>query len=343
MTPLLLGAAGVVALVAGGLVLRTFGPAYRIGRLLATTPAVSVAEAGAIAAEGRSRYVRVTGRIDADDEFEDADHRPLVFRRTRLEARTGRAWRAFEDQREAVPFTINEGLETIAIDPDALGEGLVVVPRESTGRAADLGERAPSRLDPETPVRARIEQISSVEHAIAIGYPVQTGTTRADGQPEVRLTAGRGRPLILTVLEPDEAMRILAGGDAGRTRLAAGLLAAGAVLVGAGALWSLVGAVVPAVIDGLPSLGGLVPVALAASAEPTPGTAGDPRSNGQGPGLVGTPGLAILGVVAVAVLAIVATTAWVRFTTPPGERGATRPGTGLTPGSRRHDGRTRRR
>jgi hypothetical protein len=343
VTPLVLAAAGVVALVAGGLVLRTFGPAYRIGRLLATTPAVSVGEAGAIASEGRRQYVRVTGRIDAEDEFEDADHRPLVFRRTRLEARTGRTWRAFEDQREAVPFTINEGLDTIAIDPDALGEGLVVVPRESTGRAADLGERAPTDLDPETLVRARIEQISSVEHAIAIGYPVQAGTPRADGRPEVRLTAGRGRPLILTVLEPDEAMRILAGGDAGRTRLAAGLLAAGAFLVAAAALWALVGAVLPAVIDGLPSLGGLVPVALAASAEPTPGTAGDPRSNGQGPGLVGTPGLAILGVVAIAVLAIVATTAWVRLTAPPGEHGSARPGARATPGSRRHDGRTRRR
>jgi hypothetical protein len=343
VTPLLLGAAGVLALVAGGLVLRTFGPAYRIGRLLATTPAVSVGEAGAIAAEGRRRYVRVTGRIDAEDEFEDADHRPLVFRRTRLEARTGRGWRAFEDQREAVPFTINEGLDTIAIDPDALGEGLIVVPRESTGRAADLGERAPTGLDPETPVRARIEQISSVEHAIAIGYPVESGTPGTDGQPEVRLTAGRGRPLILTVLEPDEAMRILAGGDAGRTRLAAGLLAAGAVLVAAAVLWSVVGSVLPAVIDGLPSLGGLVPVALAASAEPTPGAAGDPRSNGQGPGLVGTPGLAIVGVVAIALLAIVATTAYVRLTTSPGERGSARRGTPTIPGSRRRDGRTRRR
>jgi hypothetical protein len=356
VTPLLLGAAGVLALVAGGLVLRTFGAAYRIGRLLATTPAVTVAEAAAIATEGRHQYVRVTGRIDAQDEFEDADHRPLVFRRTRLEARAGRGWRAFEDQRDAVPFTINEGLDAIAIDPDALGEGLVVVPRESSGRAADLGDRAPAGLDPETPVRARIEQISSVEHAIAIGYPVAIdpgGTPGGPGGtpgepggagpgPEVRLTAARGRPLILTVLEPDEAMRILAGGDAGRTRLAAALLGTGAVLLAAAAVWALVGAVLPAVIDGVPSLGGLVPVALAASTEPTPGTGGDPRSNGQGPGLVGTPGLAILGVLAIAVLAIVATTVYVRLTTPPGEREARRSG---TPGSsaRRRDGRSRRR
>jgi hypothetical protein len=138
-------------------------------------------------------------------------------------------------------------------------------------------------------------------------------------------------------------MRILAGGDAGRTRIAAGLLGAGAVLVGAAAVWALVGAVLPAVIGGIPSLGGLVPVALAASAEPTPGTGGDPRSNGQGPGLVGTPGLALLGVLAIAVLAVVATTAYVRLTASPGERASRGAGRPVNPSNRRRDGRTRRR
>jgi hypothetical protein len=329
VTPLLVGAAGLVALVLGGLVLRTFGSGYRIGRLLATTPQVTVAEANALAEAGERRYVRVTGRIDAEDEFEDADHRPLVFRRTRLEARRGRRWVPFEDQRQSVPFTINEGLDTIAIDVDALGDGLVVVPRESLGQAGDVPDRAPSGTDPATPVRARIEQVSSVEHAIVIGYPVlpdpsdPNGPAGSAGSAGAALTAGRGRPLILTVLEPDEAMRILAGGDAGRTRIAAGLLGAGAVLISGAVVWALVSALLPAIVTWLPGLGGFVPTALAASAEPTAVAGGDPRSNGQGPGLVGTPGLAILGVVAIAVLAIVATTIYVRLTASPSDR---RPG-----------------
>src|SRR5690349_8336374 len=120
VTPLLIGALGLVALVGGGLVLRTFGTAYRIGRLLATAPVVTVAEANEIAAAGRRAYVRVAGRIDATDEFEDADHRPLVHRRVRLETRRGRSWRPFEDHRQSVPFTINEGLDTIGVDVDAL-------------------------------------------------------------------------------------------------------------------------------------------------------------------------------------------------------------------------------
>jgi hypothetical protein len=326
VTPLFVGAAGVLALVLGGLVLRTFGPAYRIGRLLATTPQVTVGEANAIAEAGERRYVRIRGRIDADDEFEDADHRPLVFRRTRLEARRGRRWIPFEDHRQAVPFTINEGLDTIGVDLDALGDGLVVVRRESVGQAADLPDRVPDGTDPATTVRARIEQISSVEHAIAVGYPVRAAADTEPGAPTapgtsadvapVTLTAGRGRPLILTVLEPDEAMRILAGGDATRTRLAAGLLGAGAILVVAALAWALVSAILPAVVTLVPGLGGLVPTALGASAEPSAVAGGDPRSNGQGPGLVGTPGLAILGVAAIAAIAIVATTIYVRLTTP---------------------------
>jgi len=336
VTPLLLGAAGLVALVAGGMILRTFGPNYRIGRLLATAPTVTIAEANAIAAEGRKAYVRIAGRIDADDEFEDADHRPLVFRRVRLETRTGRTWRPFEDHRQSVPFTINEGLDSIGVDVDALDAGLIVVPRVSVGRAADLPERAPDGSSPDAPVRARIEQVSSVEHAIVIGYPVAVagGPGRATGgaeptgdastpTPTAQMTAGRGRPLILTVLEPPEAMRILAGGDADRTRLAAGLLGAGAILIVGAAAWTVVTALLPAVVAVFPGAGGLVTRALAATVAPSLAEGGDPRSNGQGPGLVGTPGLAIIGVVLIAALAIVVTTIYVRLTAPP-PRGGTR-------------------
>ena len=335
VTPLLIGAAGLVALVAGGLVLRTFGAAYRVGRLLATAPQVTVAEANAIAATGRKAYVRVAGRIDAEDEFEDDAHRPLVFRRVRLEARVGRSWRPFEDHRRAVPFTVNEGLDAIAIDVDALDAGLIVVPRESVGRAADLPDRVPDRHPADTPVRARIEQISSIEHAIVVGYPVAIDDAAAEPRegeprdgagagaaPTARMTAGRGRPLILTVLEPPEAMRILAGGDAGRTRLAAGLLGAGAILVVGALAWAVVTALLPAIVTAFPGAAGLVTTALAASPEPSIATGGDPRSNGQGPGIVGTPGLAILGVLAIGILAVIATTIYVRLTAPPSNRSA---------------------
>ena len=291
VTPLLLVVVGAAALAAGFGVLRSYGPRYRVGRLLATTPRVSVAEAVAMASRGERRYVRVDGRIDAEDEFEDHGHRPLVLRRTRLEARRGGAWRAFEDGREVVPFEIREGPDAIVVDGDAVGDGLVVIPRVSAGTAADVPGRAPGGLPPATPVRVRIEQVSSVEHATVLGVPVEGGDGTA------KLTAGLGRPLVLTTLETREAMRVLAEGGA-RPRLAALLLAVGLVLLVAAAAASLLGAV--GVLAGSPS--------------PTPAQGGDPRSPGEGPGLVGDPAFALLVVGSIALVSVALTLAWVRLT-----------------------------
>jgi hypothetical protein len=69
----------------------------------------------------------------------------------------------------------------------------------------------------------------------------------------------------------------------------------------------------------------LVLAAAALAAEPgaTPGTGGDPRSPGQGPGLVGDPLFAIGAVVLVALVSVGLTLGYVRLT---GSRGGTRSG-----------------
>jgi hypothetical protein len=60
----------------------------------------------------------------------------------------------------------------------------------------------------------------------------------------------------------------------------------------------------------------LTRAALTVAAEPgtSPGTGGDPRSPGQGPGLVGEPLFAIGVVLLVAVTSVVLTLAYVRLT-----------------------------
>ncbi len=293
MLPLILLAAGAAALVAALVVLRSFGPGYRVGRLLATVPRVSVDDARRIATGPSPRYVRVDGRIDAEDEFEDPDHRPLVLRRTRLQHRAGRSWTTFEEGREQVPFTVREGLDAIVVDAAALDTGLVVVRRESAGTAADLGDRAPPGLAPETPVRAIVEQVSSVEHAIVLGVPVRD---TADGDP--RMTAGLGRPLVLTTLEPAEAMRILGGGNRGRARLSAVLLGLAGVLLLAAVVATLATLVVPQ---------------AASAASPSPAAGGGTRSPGEGPGLVGDPIAAIAIVAFIAIVSAAATHGYVRL------------------------------
>ena len=53
--------------------------------------------------------------------------------------------------------------------------------------------------------------------------------------------------------------------------------------------------------------------ALAAS--PSPGSVGgDPRSSGQGPGLVGDPGFALIAVVVIGLVSVLATAAYLRLT-----------------------------
>lgn len=237
--PLVLIVAGFIALAAGWILLRRMGPGARIGQILAATKVVSVADARDLAARGSVRYVGVFGRVDSVAEFEDEDHRPLVFRRTRLELREGRRWAAFEDVREVVPFEISERLDRIAVDGDSLDEGLVVVRRESVGTAADLagiGDRVPADTPPETPARLRLELLTSVDHVRVLGVPTM------DPDRGAILRPGLGRPLVLTNLEPAEAMRLLADGRRGMTRAISLLFGGGTAAILAGVAWAVVDA-----------------------------------------------------------------------------------------------------
>lgn len=202
---------------------------------------------------------------------------------------------------------MNEGLDEIAVDGDAVAEGLVVVPRESRGHATDLGERVPADIPADAEAKVVIEQVSTVEHATVLGMPAR----RADGR--VVIGPGLGRPLVLTTLERDEAMRLLAGGATGRSRLAVACLATGALLIGAAAIWWLIDA-----------LAGGAAVAFAASPDPSLRPGSDTRTSGQGPGLVGEPLLAILGMLGVGLASLVASLAYVRLTG--GRRESRRPG-----------------
>jgi hypothetical protein len=221
---------GLICALVGWLLLRRGGPEWRIGRLLSAAPQRDLAAAAAMATAGEEAYIRVHGRIASEEEFPADDGKPLVFRRRRLQQRRGRSgWQTFDDERLAVPFGLSARGERVAIDTDALGDGLVVVPREAEGVAADVGEgdTAGPRPDlpPDTPVRLRIDQVSAVDHATAAGMP-RLGT---DG--EVVLGPGLGRPLVLTTLEPDEAMRMLAGERRSQLLVAAGFITAAPVAV----------------------------------------------------------------------------------------------------------------
>lgn len=234
--PLVLVATGVVALAAGWLAMRRIGPGARIGRILASTPVVSIATARQLAEARTNRYVGVGGRLDSEAAFEDEHGRPLVLRRTRLELASGGGWRTIEDYRDVVPFGLSEGLDTIAVDGDALDEGLVVVRRESNGTAGEIPERLPAGTPPTTPVRMRQALLTTVDHAMALGVPVM------DPSLGPVLRPGLGRPLIVSTLETGEAMRVLAGDRRGSARIATALLAGAVVLLASGLAWTVIDA-----------------------------------------------------------------------------------------------------
>jgi hypothetical protein len=58
----------------------------------------------------------------------------------------------------------------------------------------------------------------------------------------------------------------------------------------------------------------LATAAAALGASPTPAVGGDPRSSGQGPGLVGDPAFAVLAVLAIGIGTIAITLAYIRLT-----------------------------
>jgi hypothetical protein len=234
--PLVLIVGGMLAVIAAWWLLRGMGPGAHIGRIIAATRVVPVSRAVALAGEGVPRYVGVLGRVDAAETLEDENQRPLVLRRRRLELQDGRRWTAFEDVREVVPFEISEGLDRIAVDGGALDDGLVVVSRESVGIAGDLGDRVPDGTDPSTPARLRMDILTSVDHALVIGVP----TIDQDRGPILR--PGLNRPLILTNLEPNEAIRLLGEGRRGTTRTISLLLGGGTAAVLGGVAWALIDA-----------------------------------------------------------------------------------------------------
>ena len=232
MIPLLLVLVGTAALVAGWWLLRGLGPKARIGRILAATHVVEVGRAIQLAEAGEPRYVGVGGRLDADEPWDDESGRPLVFRRSSLERREGSTWVAFEEDRRSVPFQVSGALEHIGVDADAIADSLVFVTRESEGTAADVPDRAPTGTPPTTPIRLRVEFLSTIDHALVLGVPTAT-----PGGPV--MTAGLGRPLIVTTLEPAEAMRLLAEGRQTTTRAITGLLLGGGLVVMIGLGWAV--------------------------------------------------------------------------------------------------------
>lgn len=273
---------GAVLLVTGLLLSRRTDTRTRAGQLLAGLSPLSPTEALQLATlrGAASPYVAVKGSIDAAEIFEDENHRPLVYRRERVSIADDGAWRIIDTAERSLPFVLSDATNSIAIATADLSDGLVVVERRWEGSVAELHAArreyhnpeaatlvaALAVSDPTRGARVGLEQISSLDRAIATGQLI-----------EGELRAGAGRPLVVTTLERAEALRLL--GSEGRRRLISSSLALALLAIG---VLLIVGGL--AVTLAAPALG-----ADAASPSPTPmpgSESGDARNGGAsvGPG-----------------------------------------------------------
>ena len=107
---------------------------------------------------------------------------------------------SIEDRREAVPFEVREGLDAIAIDADALDDGLVVMPRESVGTAGRgprprpgrdaAGDPGPAARRPGLVGRAR-DRRSASRPPDADGAAADDRRARAPAHPHARSSRTR--------------------------------------------------------------------------------------------------------------------------------------------------------
>ena len=169
-------------------------------------------------AAGPARYVRISGRIDAEDEFEDDAHRPLVFRRTRLQVRRDDRW---VDLRGRPPARPVRGPRRPGRDRRRRCRPR----RRARRRAARIGRHRRRRRRPRPgrdcvhhpgPAAGRAGLLGRARHRASA---CRDSTRRASRGSR----PGLGRPLVLTTLERDEAMRVLAEGERRRPLVAAGL------------------------------------------------------------------------------------------------------------------------
>ena len=175
VTPLLLMAAGLVAFGAAAVTpFARFGPAF-IGSVGCWAAIADRHLSGEVARAGGRGRQPLRGRRRPDRRrgrrSRTTHHRPLVFlRRTRLEsARAAACGRVRGRRARRCRSRSSTGSTGSRVDADAIDEGLVVDhPRVRGHRRRRARTGCPPAPRRTTPVRLRVEQLSSVDHAIAL-------------------------------------------------------------------------------------------------------------------------------------------------------------------------------
>ncbi len=239
LAALIVAATGGLVALGGWLVLRMSGARLDLARRLAGPREVEVGDLEALVG-GRERAVRVVGRVRCADPLVTEDGERLVAYHRDVSVRLRRwQWRTIDRIRDTRGFELWDHAGSVAVDPARAADPLIAIPRVWQGE--------PAVLDPAFgPALARIRErhgepsmARSVAHSLSVVdrlSVVAHVASDSDGRP--RLVPPPGGFLISN-LELDAAMRLLAGprrrrsvlamvtAGVGLLILAGGLLAAG--------------------------------------------------------------------------------------------------------------------
>jgi hypothetical protein len=209
--PVLLAIAGLAAAVLGAAIIRLSGAETRLARRLAAARELRV---GDLLDDGplADRPVRVAGRIRCPDPIvTDRDDRLVAFHRDVQVKPPGRPWRSIERIRETRGCELWDHHGSLPLDPAAAAEPLVVIPHVWRGTTseltADVHRAAIARLGGEGaiwPARSITRIVSVVERLLVLAAVRRA----ADGT--VALVPPPGG-FVVSGLELDAAMRLLAG------------------------------------------------------------------------------------------------------------------------------------
>lgn len=220
----------------GGLIaIRRSGAEQGIARRLAGARQVRLSELFSMT-DLPTRPVRIAGRIRCPDPILGTRGERLVARHRDVQVRpNGRGWRSIERIRESRGFELWDHGGSLPVDPSQAAEPLVVIPHVWRGSTAELKDAphlaAVDRLGGgPMPARSFTRTVSVVERLLLLATVVR------DEAGAIWLRPPTGGYVVST-LELDDAMRLLAGPHRR-------LLLAGYGLVGIGLLAAVAAAMV---------------------------------------------------------------------------------------------------
>jgi hypothetical protein len=203
-------AIGLLLAVTCLLVLRNAGARPAVARRLAGPREVKVGDLlGADALTDRP--VRVTGRIRCRDPLEMGGGERLVAFHRDVEVKVAGTWRSVERLRETRSFDLWDHDGSLPVDPSLAAEPLIAIPKVWRGDPSELEEphasavaRLAERDGPPSEARAITRGINVTDRLRILAR------VTADGSGRPRLEPPEGGFLV-TNLELDDAMRLLAG------------------------------------------------------------------------------------------------------------------------------------